>query len=420
MRDDNQGATIETNRQIESAWDHTAGRDLLEDMRAWRRHFHAQPELGFQEHDTTEKIRALLDEWDVQYSSPLSTATVAHLIGDEPGPVLMIRGDIDALPIQEEGQASYASARPGVMHACGHDGHTAILLGLAKLLSRNRSRLRGEIRLVFQPAEELVDGGAAKLVAAGVLAGVTASVGLHLNATKDVGHIVLNDGPVCACDDEFEVVITGKGGHGSEPHKTTDALTIAAGLVGQMQTLVSRRIDPLSPAVVSVGTLHAGDVYNAIPGEARLTGTARTLSPQVRDHLQRELIDMVKGYAAAHHATAQVTYRRGAPPVINDSTAVSFVRPAAEAAVGRERVTSAPPLMGGEDFAFFAECVPSAFVNIGAGREDNFPHHHPRFDFDESALAIGLQFFANVVERWIDPEVPLPDFRPPEETHRAV
>lgn len=417
MRHDDQCTPSETNRQLASAWAHSAGRDLFEDMRAWRRHFHAHPELGFQEHDTTDFIRALLDEWEVPYSSPLSTATVAHFIGDNPGPVLMVRADIDALPIQEEGQTSYASTRAGVMHACGHDGHAAILLGLAKLLSRNRSRLRGEIRLVFQPAEELVDGGAAKLVDAGVLDGVTASVGLHLFATRDVGFIDLNDGPYCACDDEFEVVITGKGGHGASPHRTTDALTIAAGLVGQMQTLVSRRIDPVSPAVVSVGSLHAGDVYNAIPGEARLTGTARTLSPQVRDHLQAELVDMVKGYAATHHATAQVTYRRGAPPVINDATAVRFVRPAAEAAVGRERVTAVLPNMGGEDFAWFAERVPSAFVNIGAGSEGNFPHHHPRFDFDERALATGLQFFANIVERWVDPDVPLPEAWVPAESH---
>lgn len=383
--------------------------DLYEDMRAWRRHLHAHPELGFLEHETATFIRSHLDEWQLPYSAPFSTATVAHVRGEIPGPVLAIRADIDALPIQEENQVSYASTRPGVMHACGHDGHAAILLGLAKLLSCRRDRLRGEVRLLFQPAEELADGGAAKLIEAGALDGAMVVVGYHLGSWLDTGFIALTDGAVLASDDRFDITIIGTGGHAGSPHQTTDALTIAAGLVSQLQTLVSRRIDPLSSAVVTVGSLHAGDVYNAIPGEARLNGTVRTLLPTTRDLLESELVGLANGYAAAHRAKAEVVYHRGSPPLINHTSAVEAVRPAAEAAVGAGRVTSLPPRMGSEDFAFYSEHLPSVYAGIGARnetRQQAFPHHHPRFDIDEEALAVGLRFLHQVVERWAGPETP--------------
>ncbi|MEV0288884.1 amidohydrolase [Kribbella sp. NPDC050820] len=385
------------------------GADLLEEMTAWRRHLHAHPELGFEEHDTTAFIRSLLDEWGLPFDAPLSTATVAHARGQIPGPVLVVRADIDALPIQEENKVSYASTRPGVMHACGHDGHTAILLGLAKLLSRRRDRLRGEIRLLFQPAEELADGGAEKVIEAGAVNGAMAVVGLHLSSNLDTGLIGLSDGAIMASDDRFDITIVGNAGHASSPHQTTDALTIAAGLVSQLQTLVSRRIDPLSPAVVTVGSLHAGDAYNAIPGEARLSGTVRTLSPATRDLLETELVGLTRGYAAAHHAKAEVAYHRGSPPLINHSKVVEFARPAAEAAVGAHRVASRPPGMGAEDFAFYGEHLPSAFALIGAATETSFPHHHPRFDINEQALAVGLRFLQHLVERWAGPDTPAPD-----------
>lgn len=403
----------DTASEVTSTWTDDADvSDLHDDMRAWRRHLHAHPELGFEEHETTAFIRSLLDEWELPYEAPIPTGTVVRLRGRTPGPVLVVRADIDALPIQEQSQATYASVRPGVMHACGHDGHTAVLLGLAKLLSRQRDRLRGEIRLLFQPAEELSDGGAPKLVEAGVLDGAMAAVGLHLSTSLDVGRIGLTDGAVNASDDRFDITILGSGGHAAFPHKTTDALTIGAGLVSQLQTLVSRRIDPLSPAVVTVGTLHAGEAYNAISGEARLSGTVRTLSPVTRALLESELVGLTSAYAAAHHAKAEVQYHRGSPPVINHTSAVEFVRPAAEAAVGADRVTSEQPRMGAEDFAFYSERVPSVFAFVGARNEASqagFPHHHPRFDIDEESLAVGLRFFRGIVERWADSETPVPN-----------
>lgn len=384
---------------------------LLADMRTWRRLLHSTPELGFEEHETTALIRSLLESWNLPYEAPLSTATVVTLRGEIPGPVLVIRADIDALPIQEESQAAHASTRPGIMHACGHDGHTAILLGLARLLSQRRDRWRGEVRLVFQPAEELADGGAARLIEAGVLDNAMAVVGLHLSSSLKTGFIGLNEGGVMASDDRFEIRIAGKGGHAGSPHQTTDALTIAAGLVLQLQTLVSRRVDPLSAAVVTVGSFNSGLAYNAVPGEARLSGTIRTLSPATRDFLGSELVALAHGYASAHHAEAEVALHPVSPPLVNHPKTVEFVYPAAEAAVGADSVSSVPPRMGSEDFAFYGEKVPSVFAFVGArsGPETGFPHHHPRFDFDESALSIGLHFLEKVVNRWSDPEAPLPE-----------
>lgn len=384
---------------------------LIEAMKAWRRQLHAFPELGFQEYQTASLIRSLLDQWDVPYSTPLPTATVAIFRGDIPGPTLIIRADIDALPIQEENAVSYASTNPGVMHACGHDGHTAILLGLAKLVADRSGPLRGEIRLLFQPAEEPVPSGAPNVVEAGVLDGAMAVVGLHLRSSMVTGTIGLTDGAIMASDDRFDITITGKGGHAGYPHETSDALVIAAGLVSQLQTLVSRQVDPLSPAVVTVGSLHAGDVYNAIPGVARMSGTIRTLSPVTRDLLQNELTRLARAHAAAHHAEADVTYTRSSPPLINHTEAVEFIRPAAELTVGGENVIVPQPRMGAEDFAFYGELLPAAYATIGARGEFDYPHHHPRFDFDEEALGIGLSFLTRIVERWTDPQSPTPNLR---------
>lgn len=402
MRNHRETTPSTSNDPIEAA--------LIEDMRRWRRHLHAHPELGFQEYQTTAFIRSLLEEWDLPYDAPLDTGTVAHVRGEIPGPVLLIRADIDALPIQEENRVAYASTNPGVMHGCGHDGHTAILLGLAKLLAtRDRSTMRGEIRLVFQPAEELAPGGAVQMVQAGVLDGVHAAAGLHLRSILDTGIIAIGENEVLASDDRFDITITGQPGHAGAPHQAIDALVIAAGLVGQLQTLVSRRVDPLATALVTVGSLHAGEVYNAIAGQARLSGSVRALDPTVRDLLETELSSLTKGFAAAHQATAEVTYHRGSPPLINHPAAVEFVQSAAQAVVGPDHVINHPARTGAEDFAYFSEQVPSVYAFIGAGNPSQFGHHHPRFDIDEHSLTIGLEFFDRIVRKWTDPTQPIPD-----------
>ena len=383
-------------------WSARVDGDLEHQMRGWRRHLHAHPEIGFEEHETTKYIVHLLNGWDIACERPLATGVVVRVPGTAPGPTIALRCDIDALPIQEENTFDFASRVPGRMHACGHDAHTAMLLGAAKTLADIRGELRGEVRLLFQPAEELVSGGAEKFVEAGVLEDVDALIGLHVQSEADVGVISLREGPIMASDDQFTVEIAGSGGHGATPHLTVDSLRIAAGLVGELQTLVSRRIDPLEPAVLTVGTLHAGTAYNIIAGRAEMSGTVRTFSGAVRSQLENEITLLARAYARAHGADAVVRYIRGSPAVINHTELVDFLRPAAAAVVGEGQVLRSPPKMGAEDFAYYCEVVPSAFVQIGARNPEidaAFPHHHPRFTIDERSLGIGLRFYLEALER---------------------
>jgi amidohydrolase len=313
-----------------------------------------------------------------------------------------LRCDLDALPIEEENLFEFRSRTAGKMHACGHDGHTAILLGLARTLNDLRDEIHGEVRLLFQPAEEVGDSGARHLIETGALEGVQAVIGLHLVSNLETGRISLTRGPIMAAADSFEITVKGFGGHGGYPHEATDPLMIAAGLVGQLQTIVSRRVSPLEPAVVSIGSFHAGSAPNIIPGTATLTGTVRTLSEEVRAKIPVDLTTMCESFARAHGGSAEVKYEWGSPVCANDGRLVDFLVPAAASAVGSSSVVALPPEMGAEDFAFYARVAPSAFALIGSGNkelESDFPHHHPRFTVDERALGIGLRFFLESVER---------------------
>jgi amidohydrolase len=331
------------------------------------------------------------------------TGVVANVREAASGPTVALRCDIDALPIQEENTFDFASRIPGRMHACGPDAHTAMLLGVAKTLTDIRNEIQGEVRLLFQPAEELVSGGAQKFVEAGVLQGVDALVGLHVQSEVEVGAISLREGPIKASDDQFAIEIVGSGGHGAQPHRTVDSLRIAASLVEELQMLISRRIDPLEPAVLTVGTLHAGAAYNIIAGRAEMNGTVRTFSNAVRHQLEREISSVASAHAQVHGATAAVRYTHGSPAVINHSELVDFLRPAAAAVVGAGQVLRRPPKMGAEDFAYYCEVVPSAFVQIGARNPEigaDFPHHLPRFTIDERCLGVGLRFYLEVLQRF--------------------
>src|ERR1051325_7307586 len=259
-------------------------------------------------------IATLLGEWKVPFERPLETGVIGKIVGAKPGPTIAIRCDIDALPITEENQTDYTSTAPGRMHACGHDDHTAIQLGLAKILSGLTDQISGEIRLLFQPAEELVESGARHFIDAGALKGVDRIVGLHLWSGLDVGKMSIRSGPVMARLDAFEIRVTGSGGHGAFPHQTIDALVIAAGMVAELQTVVSRRIDPLEPEVLTVGTFNAGTAFNVISGEAVMTGTTRALSDQVREQLEESLRAITTRHAEGNGAKATVAYHRGRPP----------------------------------------------------------------------------------------------------------
>ncbi len=369
--------------------------ELEQQAIAWRRHLHAHPELSFQEEQTSRYVEETLRSFDgLELTRPAPTSVVASLQGARPGKVLALRADLDALPIQEETGLEFASTRPGVMHACGHDGHTAMLLAAARLLSTRRDELAGEIRFVFQHAEEKPPGGARQLVDAGVMDGVDLVLGAHLASMKDVGKVGCRPGPIAAAADTFSAEIRGRGGHAAAPHRALDPVVVAAQVVTNLQQLVSRSVDPLASAVVSVTRFHAGTADNIIPEAVELGGTVRTFDPSVREGLRAGMERVFRGVTDAHGATFTLDYVDGYAAVINDEEAASLVEAAARAELGDDAIMDAEPIMGGEDFSAYLEKAPGAFFWVGAGSDDAVPHHHPRFTVDESALRPGIAVFA--------------------------
>lgn len=367
--------------------------EMAPQLIAWRRHLHAYPELSFQERDTAAFVARHLADLGLTVERPTETGVVATLGAPGAGPTIGIRADIDALPIQEENPAPYASRRPGAMHACGHDGHTAILLGVASLLAGRQRAIPGRVRLIFQPAEEMPPGGAIGLIEAGVLEGVDAMLGLHLWTDIPAGIVGLRSGPIWANADEFKITIRGRGGHGSQPHQTVDALVVAAQVVLNLQTIVSRRVDPRQMAVISIGTLQAGYTFNVIAPTATLTGTVRTYDEDTRQMVRREMARVVEHTCAMAGAEGDFEFFGGYPVCVNDRRITGVVAETARTLVGEERLVEQPPLMGGEDFAYFAQRVPACYVFLGAGNPEKgagFPHHHPRFDIDEDVLPVGV------------------------------
>jgi len=378
--------------------------DLEREAIAWRRHLHANPELSFEEVDTSRYVEETLRSFDgLELERPTATSVVATLRGGRTGKVLALRADMDALPIQEETGLEFASTRPGVMHACGHDGHTAMLLGTAKLLAARRDELAGEVRFVFQHAEEKPPGGARQLVDAGVMDGVDLVVGAHLASIKEAGKVSCRSGAIAAAADTFSAEIRGRGGHAAMPHRTVDPVVVAAQVVTNLQQLVSRTVDPLKSAVVSVTQFHAGTANNIIAERVELGGTVRTFDSEVREWLREVLERVVRGVTEAHDATYTLEYADGYAAVVNDETAAGLVEAAARAELGDGSIMEADPIMGGEDFSAYLERAPGAFFWIGAGSEDAFPHHHPRFTIDESAFRPGIAVFVRTALDYLSP-----------------
>ena len=383
-------------------WSEHVDEDMEQQLVLWRRHLHAHPELSFQEVKTTALIVDLLEQWGIGYERPLPTGVIATVRGNRPGPTIAVRCDIDALPIREQNTFEFASTIDGCMHACGHDGHTAIELGLVKIVNELKSEVHGEIRFFFQPAEEVIESGARHFIDKGALAGVDAIFGLHLMSDLEVGKIALLGGPLMASMDEFAIAVIGSGGHGAFPHQTRDALVVAASFVGELQTLVSRRVDPLQPAVVTVGSFHAGTAFNVIGGRAELRGTVRTLSEPVRDMIESEMRQLVLQHSSAMGCSGELSYLRGNPSLINDSRLIEWLKPAAASTVGESKTVSFGPIMGGEDFAHYTQKIPGAFAFVGARNPAvgaDRPHHHPMFTVDEAALPIALRYLLNALER---------------------
>jgi amidohydrolase len=356
---------------------------------AWRRHLHANPELSFEEHETARFVEERLRELDgLELSRPTGTSVVARLRNGD-GPTLALRADLDALPIHEESGLEFASTRPGVMHACGHDGHTAVLLGVARTLVERRDELAGEVRFVFQHAEELPPGGARELVAAGVLEGVDAVVGCHLFALLETGTVGVPTGPFMAAPDTFGVTVRGRGGHAAMPHEAVDPIPVAALIVTGLQQIVSRETSPIERAVVTVTRINGGTADNVIPETVELRGTVRTFARDVQDAVRAALERIATGIAAAHGCTAEVAYEEGYLALENHPDVAELVRRNVDPA----RLREVEPVMGGEDFSAYLQVAPGCFFVVGAGGPDGFPHHHPRFTIDEDALPVAHDVF---------------------------
>ena len=372
----------------------------------WRRYLHQHPELSFHEERTAQFVHDTLAEiGGLEITRPTKTSVVARLTGLQPGPVLAIRADMDALPITELNEVEYASRSPGVMHACGHDGHTSMLLGAATLLAGFRDRLHGEVRFLFQHAEELYPGGAQEMVDAGVMDGVNMVIGAHLWLPMPVGKVGVKAGALMASPDVFRLVVRGAGGHAALPHETVDSIAVAAQVVTNLQHIVSRNVDPLENVVVSVTRFIAGTADNVIPGSAELTGTVRTFEPGLRAHVPELMERIVRGVTEAHGATYELTFQRSYRPVVNDEDASAFMRRVVEHALGADALVEARPSMGGEDFSAFLQRAPGSFFFIGARNEERgivHPHHHERFDIDERALESGVAIFTAAALDYLD------------------
>ncbi|WP_377520162.1 M20 family metallopeptidase [Priestia megaterium] len=373
--------------------------DVLEEVISWRRHLHQNPELSFQEEQTAQFVYEKLHSFKgLIISRPTKTSVMARLIGKQPGKVLAIRADMDALPIQEENLLDFTSTNPGVMHACGHDGHTAMLLGSAKILTGMQEQIKGEVRFLFQHGEELFPGGAQEMVDVGVMDGVDLVMGCHLWANLEVGKIGIVYGPMMASPDTFDITIEGKGGHGAMPHQTIDSIAIGAQVVTNLQHIVSRKINPLDSVVVSVTQFSAGTTHNVIPGSAKIVGTVRNLNPELRSIVPKIMEQIVKGITDAHGANYNFAYDYGYRPVINDSQITKTIEETVKDVLGQEAISMEPPTMGGEDFSAFQTKAPGAFFYVGARNEEKgiiYPHHHPRFSIDEDSLKNGVNIFVN-------------------------
>ncbi|MCK9918169.1 amidohydrolase, partial [Microbacteriaceae bacterium K1510] len=353
-------------------------------------------ELSFHEEKTPAKIADILRELNLDEvrTGVGGRGVVGQLRGGKPGATVALRADFDALPIEDLKEVPYKSKVPGVMHACGHDAHTSELLGLAAVLAKHREQIEGNVRFIFQHAEETLPGGAIQMAEDGALDGVDAIFGVHLWSMLPVGKVWYSDGPIMANADDFVVEIKGTGGHGAVPQEAVDSIVIGSQVVSSLQTIASRNISPLESVVVTVGTFQAGDNFNIIADSCRMTGTVRSFLPEVRDKAEQRLKEIVEGVAATMGASGSVSYRRGYPAVVNTEAETEIARRAAVEVVGLAQVEKMKPLMIGEDFSYYLERVPGAYIMVGAGNPElgaSFPHHHPRFDVDERAMLIAAE-----------------------------
>ncbi len=366
----------------------------------WRRWLHAHPELGHQEIQTAAYIADLLQSWGYQTYAPTPTAVVSDLGA---APRIALRADIDALPITESGLVSFASTNPGCMHACGHDAHTAMLLGAALYFSRHPEETGAGVRFIFQSAEEIPPGGAPALISAGVMEGIRRVFSLHLLVTAPAGTLQLRSGAVLANSDGFDIVIHGRGGHGAEPQGTADAVLVASAIVNALHHVVSRMTNPLDPVALTIGQISGGTARNVIAQTADISGTLRTLSRETQDYLAGQLALIARNIAAAYGAEVSFTFERGYPVLINDSTVVDELTGALKTPSVLDVGPGKEIKLAGDDFAYYLECAPGAYGFLGCRPEGVVVanHHSPEFLIDESALALGTMALITAVHTFV-------------------
>lgn len=375
-------------------------KELSGEIISWRRDFHMHPELAYEERRTSAIVKGLLEEWgyEVRLGSE-GTGVIATMRGKGSGAVAL-RADMDALPIEEVKGREYRSRVPGKMHACGHDAHTAMLLGAAKIISSLKDDLASTVRLIFQPAEE-GGNGALKMIEEGALEDPDIDViyGIHVWSDLPSGKIGLRDGPILAATGEFEIKVKGKGGHGAHPEQTVDPVVASSAVVLSLQSIVSRNIDPFDSAVITVGSIQGGSTFNVIPEAVALKGTYRTLKKETRELVKRRIEEIARNVARAFGADAEVVLRDVTPPTVNHPKAVEIAKRVAASLFGEDSIVVPKPSMGGEDFSYYLERVPGAFILLGTGnpaKGTNYPHHSPMFDVDEDVLYIGSALLSSL------------------------
>lgn len=378
-------------------------KNIQPELVEWRRHLHKHPELGFQEIETARFVADILKDLGIAVSTGVGkTGIVGLLKGEGRGPCIGLRADMDGLPIQETGELPFASENEGVMHACGHDGHMAMLLGAAKVLSGMKDRLKGSVKFIFQPAEE-GEGGARQMIEEGVLENpdVEEIYGIHLWNYQKFGTVGIKEGPILAATDPFTITVGGRGGHAAAPQGTVDAVVVASHLVTSLQTIVSRNTNPLESTVVTVGRIEGGHTFNVIAENVVLKGTARAYTKENRQLIRSRMSEIVKGVGATFGAHISLDYGGGYPPTINTDAETRKVSTAARKIVG-QGVQFPYMSMGGEDFAYYLQKIPGCFFFVGsdpeAGEPMSVPHHCSHFDFDERALAVGSSIFVQLIE----------------------
>ena len=380
----------------------TRARKIEDQIIAWRREFHANPELGFQERRTAARVAGVMESLGYRVCPGVGKTGVVAERG-QGHPAIAIRADMDALPIQETNAVPYASQVPGVMHACGHDAHTAIALGVATLLAQES--FPGTLRFLFQPAEEIGDeqgiSGAQRMIEDGAIEGIDATLALHVDAALPAGEISVDAGPSSAGVDTFYATIIGRGGHGAAPHKSVDPIHIAGHVILALHGIVSRRLHPYDPAVVSIGSIHGGEANNVIPESVEMTGTLRYMEVEVQKKIHAE-IERALSMASAMGGEYNLRFEIGYPPMYNDAAVVALIQEAAGDLIGAENIKAPQQQMGAEDFGFFSKVAPGAMFSLGARIEqDERKHHSPRFDIDERCLAFGAALLAESALRFL-------------------